>query len=591
MRKCRKMISMIMLMVMLVSLTPYQALAAEAPTGNTSTETAAVEEPQTTGTEGDANMETPAPEDSSEGTSVSDAVDKDAEKEVEEPADATSSAATTTETAAEEEPTDGITSTEIAPVEETIEKEEMAASINLTPYITSMAVLKGTTPLEPDDDGGYTLDEGTYTVVLRSDGKRFTGGTYTYTLPSEFTYAAVEGNDIIKIDGTVYGTFSVSGNVLTLVMEDSITEVQDIRISFSFSMTATYIDGRTVYLGEVPIKVNMPEVSHPTIEKGVSSTVISRDSASDGTEHYQWNVKVTSEEDATAVGTKVVDRIGTESSPATSGGLHQFLDYDKNRQITVTATHGSDTAVWKIPDSSNTYFSWINGTDGTYGWSYVIPDKAPSNASKGAGTVFGNGWDFRFDFTTSMVKDYMNLSPGNGYNYPNAVHLYEGDQRTDWDETYIHRVRPGGSSYNKGDAKWLVNSDGELEYTQWTLTSKMRGYAPTDLLRLADSYRVGGLNDINLGANTPAMELVSATITFTKDGTSVTENLKTSSSEASESGYYLQISGTSWYLRNVNYEGRAYDGSTASGVDGNANMVITYKQKFTTAVREALETK
>ena len=94
MRKCRKMISWIMLTVMLATMTPYQALAAEAPTGNTSTETAAVEEPQTTGTEGDANMETPAPEDSSEGTSVSDAVDKDAEKEVEEPADATSSAAT-----------------------------------------------------------------------------------------------------------------------------------------------------------------------------------------------------------------------------------------------------------------------------------------------------------------------------------------------------------------------------------------------------------------------------------------------------------------------------------------------------------------
>ena len=44
MRKCRKMISVIMLMVMLVSLLPSGALAAEAPTGATN-EVAAVEEP------------------------------------------------------------------------------------------------------------------------------------------------------------------------------------------------------------------------------------------------------------------------------------------------------------------------------------------------------------------------------------------------------------------------------------------------------------------------------------------------------------------------------------------------------------------
>ena len=45
MRKCRKMISVIMLMVMLVSLLPSGALAAEPPTGEM-TETTAVEEPQ-----------------------------------------------------------------------------------------------------------------------------------------------------------------------------------------------------------------------------------------------------------------------------------------------------------------------------------------------------------------------------------------------------------------------------------------------------------------------------------------------------------------------------------------------------------------
>ena len=92
MRKCRKMISVIMLMVMLVSLLPSGALAAEAPTGATN-EVASVEEPtevepatgeteetlpvesKTDGTENEDNNSNT--EGTSEGAPVSDDNEKD----------------------------------------------------------------------------------------------------------------------------------------------------------------------------------------------------------------------------------------------------------------------------------------------------------------------------------------------------------------------------------------------------------------------------------------------------------------------------------------------------------------------------------
>ena len=145
MRKCRKMISVIMLMVMLVSLLPSGALAAEAPTGATN-EVAAVEEPtevepatgeteetlpvesKTDGTENEDNNETSNTEGTSEGAPVSDDNEKDPAEDG------------TIGTAKSEEPTEGNaenaglgeTSTEIAaavePVDETVNKEAKAAT-------------------------------------------------------------------------------------------------------------------------------------------------------------------------------------------------------------------------------------------------------------------------------------------------------------------------------------------------------------------------------------------------------------------------------------------------------------------------------
>ncbi len=155
MRKCRKMISVIMLMVMLVSLLPSGALAAEAPTGATN-EVAAVEEPtevepvtgeteetlpaktKTDGTENEGDNETTITEGTSEGASVSDGTEETASGT--EITEASTAGVTSAEVASEVEPTEasaaGETSVEVAPVVEPVDKEEKyAAPIDLTPYI------------------------------------------------------------------------------------------------------------------------------------------------------------------------------------------------------------------------------------------------------------------------------------------------------------------------------------------------------------------------------------------------------------------------------------------------------------------------
>ena len=148
MRRCRKMISVIMLMVMLVSLLPTGAMAAEAPTGATN-EVAAVEEPtevepvtgeteetlpaetKTDGTENEGDNETTITEGTSEGAPVSDGTEATGEAtdggtneaaSVGEPSNGENSSEAATDAAGI-----GMTSYEIAPVVEPVEKEAKAA--------------------------------------------------------------------------------------------------------------------------------------------------------------------------------------------------------------------------------------------------------------------------------------------------------------------------------------------------------------------------------------------------------------------------------------------------------------------------------
>lgn len=154
MKRCRKMISLIMLVVMLVSLLPSGAMAVEAPAGGTDG-AVTVEEPQTETdaeeNEGITNEETDKSEEVLADTSVSDDKEKDPSEDGTigtansgEPTDGNTENAgmgeTSTEIAAEEEHSEnttenagmGETSTEIAaavePVDETVNKDAKAAT-------------------------------------------------------------------------------------------------------------------------------------------------------------------------------------------------------------------------------------------------------------------------------------------------------------------------------------------------------------------------------------------------------------------------------------------------------------------------------
>ena len=146
MRRCRKMISVIMLMVMLVSLLPTGAMAAEAPTGATN-EVASVEEPQGNTDEAKnediTNGETDKTEDSSTDTSDSGAKENDGTNDVvptdgtavettdEDPAEGTNTEDAGLGNTSTEDAGLGNTSTEIAaevePVDQTVKKDEKAA--------------------------------------------------------------------------------------------------------------------------------------------------------------------------------------------------------------------------------------------------------------------------------------------------------------------------------------------------------------------------------------------------------------------------------------------------------------------------------
>ena len=199
MRKCRKMISVIMLVVMLVSLLPSGAMAAEIPDGGAN-DAIAVEQPESnTDVEENEEIKSEGTDKSEEipaNTSVSDVNDEGepaAEAEAVEPADGdvtdvvladetteeeptegvTAEDAglgnTSTEIAAEEEPADGKTaedaglgktSTETAvvvePTEQTVEKEEKAAATDLVEYIGADKLTVTLLKVTYDEDGNIT---------------------------------------------------------------------------------------------------------------------------------------------------------------------------------------------------------------------------------------------------------------------------------------------------------------------------------------------------------------------------------------------------------------------------------------------------
>ena len=619
MRKCRKMISLIMLMVMLVSLLPSGALAAEAPTGEM-TETTAVEEPQ-----GDADAEvveeTEEPgnedgqdpsdasggeaavsEDPSAGASVSDVSQEPGEisEDIQEEA---GGAATTSEVAAEVEPSEdaglGETSVEVAPVEEPVEKAAaMAAAKDLKTYTESiggtfsLAVYKDGNPLPQNPQGGYTLVDGsTYRLIVSlSSHNPFEEGAYTFSLPSEFTYKVDAGNITFK-DNDKLGEFSiVNGNVLQVVFNELSPLTQDVRLNLAVDLTAHGDDGDTTFLDTIPILIEGDD-QKVELEKKCVKTASSSTGTGENptvTDRFTWEIKVTTGRNRNAVGYRVVDQVSTNTT---------IRDEDKATGVKVTAKKGSTSVTWTVNEGS-AGFSW----DGTSGWEYTIPAAVPSGSGKG--TALGAGWDFVFSCTSTGTIDWRKQGAGSSTTFfTNRVTLYDNGSTqlatTSASKTY-YMVIPIDDTVAK--TGYWSGENGQREYMNWVLTFGLKNWDPQDTMWITD-YLFGQFTGAGgERKDIPDFEDVTATLTFTADGANKTETLPVryyydTEGDVSESGYYLVYRNPSDPNSKSSFGGRGYTrnawfivynanyGSVA-GIDGDATLVIRYKQKMTTAFAE-----
>ena len=615
MRKCRKMISVIMLMVMLVSLLPSGALAAEAPTGEM-TETTAVEEPQ-----GDMDVEAveepgnedsqdssdasggeaAVPEDPSEGASDSDVSQEPGEitEDIQEEA---GGAATTSEVAAEAEPSEdaglGETSVEAAPVEEPVEKAAaMAAAKDLKKYTQSIggtfsiALYKNGEPLPKNSQGGYTLVDGnTYRLVVSlSSHTPYEEGTYTFSLPSEFTYKVDTGN-ITDKDNNKIGEFSiVNKNVLQVVFNELSPLTQDVALNIAFDLTAHGDDGDTTFLDTIPIKIE-GEDQKVELEKKWVKTASSTTGTGENptvTDRFTWEIKVTTGRNRSAVGYRVVDRVSTNTT---------IRDEDKAAGVKVTAKNGSTSVTWTVNEGS-AGFSW----NGTSGWEYTIPAVVPSGSGKG--TALGTGWDFVFSCTSTGTIDWRKQGAGSASTFVNRVTLYNNGSTqlaaTSASKQY-YIVIPKDDTVAKSGS-WS-GENGQREYMNWVLTFGLKNWDPQDTIWITDYLFGGFFGASGERKDIPDFEDVTATLTFTADGASKTETLPVryyydTEGDVSESGYYLvyrnasdpnstSSAGGKGYTRNAWFIVYNANYGRVAGIDGDATLVIKYKQKMTTAYAE-----
>ena len=603
MRNCRKMISVIMLMAMLVSLLSSGALAAEAPTGATN-EVASVKEPGNEDAQDPSDAsggEAAVPEDPSAGASFSDVSQEPGEitEDIQEEA---GGAATTNEVAAEVEPSDdagpGETSVEAAPVEEPVEKAAaMAAAKDLKKYTESiggtfsLAVYKDGNPLPQNSKGGYTLVDGsTYRLIASlSSYTPYEEGAYTFSLPSEFTYKVDAGNITFK-DNDKLGEFSiVNGNVLQVVFNELSPLTHDVRLNLAFDLTAHGDDGDTTFLDTIPILIEGDDQKVELEKKWVKTASSSTGTGENPTvtDRFTWEIKVTTGRNRSAVGYRVVDRVSTNTT---------IRDEDKAEGVKVTAKKGSTSVTWTVNEGS-TGFSW----DGTSGWEYTIPASVPSGSGKG--TALGPGWDFVFSCTTTETIDWRKQGAGSSTTFTNRVTLYDNGSTqlatTSASKTYCMVIPIDDTVAKTG---YWSGENGQREYMNWVLTFGLKNWDPQDTMWITDYLFGHFTGEGGERKDIPDFEDVTATLTFTADGASKTETLPVryyydTEGDVSESGYYLVYRNPSDPNSKSSFGGRGYTrnawfmvynanyGSVA-GIDGDATLVIRYKQKMTTAYAE-----
>ena len=536
---------------------------------------------------------------------------------------------TLTEVAAEEEPNDGKTaedaglgntSTETAavvePTEQTVEKEEKAAGGDIVDYVgkdkltvklykekyNDAGDLISSVEVGKNSENEYDVNpsDNPFKLLFRFENVTFAPGTYTHQLPSKIKYE-MDPNQTpeIKFGDDTIATFSVTeGGLLKVVFNENANNHQNETISIGFNVNFGGENHSLVTIDDVPIRIDYKRAGEPKIEKkstGRSGSTL------------KWSIDVTCDEEANAVGLTVMDRVGSAHS-------HKF-NTDQTFTVTAKDANGNKKAQWTI-GTGTVGFTWVKNEDGNYyGWNYTIPNKAPSDATEGAGVQFGLGWDF----SITSVRTTATITPedaGRSVRYYNYAYLYDDDTKIgDISSNRLWSI--GGASIRK--AGKYVSKDGSTgtkDYMEWTVTVsdiKPDEWEPEDRLVIGDYLRGSQYKGNSTTETTsfaigkeivPEWENLRIDITLA-DG-KIEENVPiykwdegagAGAGGASASGYWFRYidvkhkdtssyygSPYGWlYLYNVNSEG--------SSVSNVSKIVVTYRQKVTTELLELLDTK
>ncbi|MCC8356485.1 MAG: hypothetical protein LJU34_01305 [Oscillospiraceae bacterium] len=240
------------------------------------------------------------------------------------------------------------------------------------------------TAVEPDSDGGYTLNvDEIYTVTVKVNFALIYDGSYTFTLPEGIlmntkTLTLPRNMGTVDFDGANYQlTFNITG--------DQYNGNVQAEVVFKFTEKGTY----KFFDEDVEVTIT----ADPLEETGVNKTG-SYNSISDG--KLYWEVELTGQKHSVLVGTPIVDEITTTDT-------HYYSAADIANGITITATYTGtgDTYTWTVYESDMDYWN-------TTGWSYTIPETVTlDNGSTLSLPTYGaTGWVLVLEYTSTFSSSF-----------------------------------------------------------------------------------------------------------------------------------------------------------------------------------------
>lgn len=240
------------------------------------------------------------------------------------------------------------------------------------------------TAVEPDSDGGYTLNvDEIYIVIVKVNFDLIYNGSYTFTLP-EGILMNTETKELPRNMGTV--DFDMTNHRLTFnITGDQYNGYVEAEVVFEFTKKGTY----KFFDDDVEVTIT----ADPLEETGVNKTG-SYNNISDG--KLSWKVELTGQKHSKLVGTPIVDEITTTST-------HYYSDADKANGITITATYTDTgtTYTWTIYESDMDYWTET-------GWSYTIPETVTldNGSTLSLPTYGGAGWVLVLEYTSTFSDSF-----------------------------------------------------------------------------------------------------------------------------------------------------------------------------------------